>query len=131
MEKYEQYKILSYLLNSLKNKNFFKEHLSEIYDWHENYGKNIIKFSWISKEDEEKYTDFKDKLSAQKKQAYEKGKRFQRSAHSGQFLSNVRIFPYAHRACRHGFGKRDDQFRLVFALFSLLYRGQGLLRNAA
>ena len=76
MEKYEQYKILSYLLNSLKNKNFFKEHLSEIYDWHENYGKNIIKFSWISKEDEEKYTDFKDKLSAQKKQAFEIGKRF-------------------------------------------------------
>ena len=54
MEKYEQYKMLSYLLNALKNRSFFREHLSDIYDWHDNSGKNIIKFSWLDKTEEEK-----------------------------------------------------------------------------
>ena len=76
MEKYEQYKMLSYLLNALKNRSFFKEHLSEIYDWHDNFGKNIIKFSWLSKTEEEKYIDFKDVLRSQKKQALDTGRKF-------------------------------------------------------
>ena len=76
MEKYEQYKMLSYLLNALKSRSFFKEHLSEIYDWHDNFGKNIIKFSWLSKTEEEKYIDFKDVLRSQKKQALDTGRKF-------------------------------------------------------
>ena len=58
MEKYEQYKMLSYLLTALQNNNFFKEHLSDIYDWHDSYGQNIIKFSWVSKSEEAKGNDF-------------------------------------------------------------------------
>ena len=76
MEKYEQYKMLSYLLNALKNRSFFREHLSDIYDWHDNGGKNIIKFSWLDKTEEEKCIDFKDILRSQKKQALETGKKF-------------------------------------------------------
>lgn len=76
MEKYEQYKMLSYLLNALKNRSFFREHLSDIYDWHDNSGKNIIKFSWLDKTEEEKCIDFKDILRSQKKQALETGKKF-------------------------------------------------------
>ena len=76
MEKYEQYKMLYYLLNASKNKSFFQEHLSNIYDWHDNYGKNIIKFLWTSKIEEENGTDFKDILRTKKKQAFEIGKRF-------------------------------------------------------
>ena len=76
MEKYEQYKMLNYLLNASKNQSFFQDHLSDIYDWHDNYGKNIIKFLWISKIEEEHGTDFKDILRTKKKQAFEIGKKF-------------------------------------------------------
>ena len=76
MEKYEQYKMLSYLLTALQNNNFFKEHLSDIYDWHDSYGQNIIKFSWVSKSEEAKGNDFKDILRSQRKQAREVGKKF-------------------------------------------------------
>lgn len=76
MEKYEQYKMLSYLLTALQNNNFFKEHLSDIYDWHDSYGQNIIKFSWVSKAEEAKGNDFKDILRSQRKQAREVGKKF-------------------------------------------------------
>lgn len=76
MEKFEQYKMLSYLLNALKNKNFFRERLSDVYEWYDNFGKNLISFSWVTKDEEENCTDFKDVLRSQKKQAWQRGENF-------------------------------------------------------
>ena len=76
MEKFEQYKMLSYLLNALKNKSLFSTQLQEIYEWHEEYGKNLIKFAWTGKAEEKDYRDFNDVLRSNKKQAMQTVKKF-------------------------------------------------------
>ena len=76
MEKFEQYKMLSYLLNALKNKKFFKERLSDVYEWYDDFGKNLLSFSWVSKAEEENCTDFKDILRNQRKQALQRGENY-------------------------------------------------------
>ncbi len=76
MEKFEQYKMLFYLLNVLKNKNLFSTQLQEIYEWHEEYGKNLIKFAWTGKAEEKDYRDFNDILRSNKKQAMQTVKKF-------------------------------------------------------
>ncbi len=76
MEKFEQYKLLNYLSNALKSKNFLKEHLIDVYDWHDMQGKSFVDYSWTTKDEEERFLDFKDISRTQKKQSYQRGENF-------------------------------------------------------
>ncbi len=76
MENFEQYKMLSYLSNALKNKKFFKERLANVYDWYDSQGKDIIGYQWVSKTEENKGLDFKDIIRGKKKLAYQRGEKF-------------------------------------------------------
>lgn len=76
MEKYEQYKMLYYLSNALQNRCFFKEHLEDIYEWHDDYGKNIVDYTWTPIAETKRFTDFKDIVRTQKAKAYKRGEEF-------------------------------------------------------
>ena len=76
MEKFEQYKMLEYLANSLKNTKFLHEHLLEVFDWHDSYGSKLIRYSWLQKKDLDSYSNFSDLLQFDRSLAYQKGAEF-------------------------------------------------------
>ena len=76
MEKFEQFKFLTYLNNVLKNKRFFKEHLADIFDWHDSQGKDIIAYPWTTQAEIDQCLDFKDIIRMQKKEAFIRGEKF-------------------------------------------------------
>lgn len=76
MEEFEQYKMLCYLNNALQNRCFFKEHLEDIYEWHDDYGKNMVDYTWTSIAETKRFTDFKDIVRTQKAKAYKRGEGF-------------------------------------------------------
>ena len=76
MEKYEQYKMLTYLSNALKKRTFLKERLSGIYDWYDEQGQSILTYAWVTKEESKQSLDFKDIIHNQKRQAYLRAEKF-------------------------------------------------------
>ncbi len=78
MEKFEQYKMLEYLNNALAHRTFFKQNLNNVYDWYEDYGKNIINYTWLTKEEKENFSDFRDFYNSKKTQAIKHGDDFRK-----------------------------------------------------
>lgn len=76
MEEFEQYKMLCYLNNALQNRAFFKEHLEDVHDWHEDQGKNIVDYVWVQKREERRFEYFKNIINDNKEKAYKRGEEF-------------------------------------------------------
>lgn len=76
MEEFEQYKMLCYLNNALQNRDFFKEHLEDVHDWHEDQGKNIVDYVWVQKREERRFEYFKNIINDNKEKAYKRGEEF-------------------------------------------------------
>ena len=119
MEKFEQFKFLTYLHNVLKNKRFFKEHLADIFDWHDSQGKNIIAYPWITQAEIDQCLDFKDIIRMQKKEAFLRGEKFIEKI-------NKKIISLS-KSPTSGFEKRLCQVAKLLALTETEQKIYGLL----
>ena len=119
MEKFEQFKFLTYLHNVLKNKRFFKEHLADIFDWHDSQGKDIIAYPWTTQAEIDQCLDFKDIIRMQKKEAFLRGEKFIEKI-------NKKIISLS-KSPTSGFEKRLCQVAKLLALTETEQKIYGLL----